>query len=212
MAPHATEVSEDTQTPALSKTKTHVEATTDTSGVAFPDPVTQTEPTRPRFTHNDVIPHRQTSKAVMAKGVAPFSSAEMFKTSIAISKPKASKSFYDSHLTAATKMRKPSSLKGAMKYFTPETISLCGGLPSSEYFPFEEMSFQIPKSPAFSTSQTSTTSARKHDIQEGKSQFDLSVALNYGQSMGPPQLMRFLTEHTEIVHAPPYSNWESTLR
>lgn len=208
MAPHAMEVSTDTQTQPLTKTKTHVEAVTDTSGVAFPDPVIQTEPTRPRFTYNDVIPHRQTSKAVMAKGVAPFSSAEMFKTSIAISRPKASKSYYESHLTAATKMRKPSSLKGAMKYFTPETISLCGGLPSSEYFPFEELSFNVNKSPLFSSDNVGTVRAGKNDIQDGTSQFDLSVALNYGQSMGPPQLMRFLTEHTEIVHAPPYSNWE----
>lgn len=188
--------------------KTHVEATTDTSGVTVPDPVTQTKPARPRFTHDDVLPHRQTSKVPIAKGVAPFSSAEMFKSSSALEKPKASRSFYESHLTAETKIRKPSSLKGAMKFFTPETISLCGGLPSSDYFPFEELAFQITESPSFLPDQTSTAGARKYDIQQGKSDFDLSVALNYGQSMGPPQLMRFLTEHTEIVHAPPYSNWE----
>jgi hypothetical protein len=33
-------------------------------------------------------------------------------------------------LTAESKSRKPSSLKGAMKYFKQGTISLCGGLPS----------------------------------------------------------------------------------
>lgn len=27
---------------------------------------------------------------------------------------------------------------------------------------------------------------------------DLEVALNYGQAMGSPQLLRFVTEHTEV--------------
>lgn len=98
-----------------------------------------------------------------------------------------------------------------MKYFNAETISLCGGLPSSEYFPFEELAFEVPVSPAFVPSQTTQLRGRKYDVAEGKSAFDLSIALNYGQSMGPPQMMRYLTEHTEIVHSPPYSNWEICL-
>lgn len=212
MAPHATEVSGHTQLLAKMSTKnTQVEGATDTSGVTVQDPVTQLQPTRSRFLLDDVIPQRARATQPMAKGVAPFSSAEMFKSSNALAKPKATKSFYDSHLTAETKMRKASSLKGAMKYFTAETISLCGGLPSSEYFPFEELAFQIAKAPDFSSENAVTVRAGKHDIQNGKSQFDLSVALNYGQSMGPPQLMRYLTEHTEIVHAPPYRDWEICL-
>ncbi|KAK5075639.1 Aromatic/aminoadipate aminotransferase 1 [Exophiala xenobiotica] len=147
----------------------------------------------------------------MAKGVAPFSSAELFKSEGALSKPKATKSFYDSHLTHEAKVRKSSSLKGAMKYFNKDVISLCGGLPSSEYFPFEELAFEIPTSPTFVPSETKVVRGRKYDVADGKSDFDLSIALNYGQSMGPPQLMRYLTEHTEIVHAPPYSNWDICL-
>lgn len=96
-----------------------------------------------------------------------------------------------------------------MKYFTPETISLCGGLPSSEYFPFEELAYTVASSSEFN--QTKTLRAGKHDASEGKSVFDLSIALNYGQSMGPPQLMRYLTEHTEIVHALQYSDWDICL-
>jgi len=51
-------------------------------------------------------------------------------------------------------------------------------------------------------------SARKHDVQENKALYDLSIALNYGQSMGPAQLLRFITEHTELVHRPPYADWD----
>lgn len=211
MAPHL----EEPQTFSAPLSKMHsqpqVEAITDTTATVISEPGTQLEPTRPRYTYNDVLPHRQTSKNKMARGVAPFSSAELFKSECALSKPKATKSFYDSHLTHEAKARKSSSLKGAMKYFNKDTISLCGGLPSSEYFPFEELAFEIPTSPAFVPSETKVVRGRKHDVADGKSDFDLSIALNYGQSMGPPQLMRYLTEHTEIVHAPPYSNWEICL-
>ena len=191
--------------------RTQVEAITDTTATSVPDPIIQQKPTRPKFTYNDVLPHRQASKLPMAKGVAPFSSAELFKSTAALSKPKATGSFYDSHLTQEAKARKSSSLKGAMKYFNKDTISLCGGLPSSEYFPFEELAFEVQTSPEFVPSQTKVVRGRKYDIAEDKSAIDLSVALNYGQSMGPPQLMRYLTEHTEIVHAPPYSDWEICL-
>lgn len=188
-----------------------LEATSDTTAAVVPDPVIEVEPTRPRFSYHDVLPLRKAAKSAMSKSVASFSSAEMFKSESALSKPKASKSFYDSHLTREAKARKSSSLKGAMKYFKPETISLCGGLPSSEYFPFQELAFEVPTAPEFSPSQTTIPRSRKHDVADGKSAFDLSIALNYGQSMGPPQLMRYITEHTEIVHAPPYSDWEICL-
>lgn len=73
----------------------------------------------------------------------------------------------------------------------------------------------MPVSPHFSEAETKSTgqtwSAGKHDVPEQKSLFDLSIALNYGQSMGPPQLVRFVTEHTEIVHHPPYSDWDVCL-
>ena len=52
--------------------------------------------------------------------------------------------------------------------------------------------------------------AGKHDIIEGKSIYDLDVALNYGQATGSAQMLRFVTEHTEIVHDPPYRDWACT--
>lgn len=41
--------------------------------------------------------------------------------------------------------------------------------------------------------------------------YDLSIALNYGQAQGSAQLLRFVTEHTELAHAPPYADWGSCL-
>jgi aromatic amino acid aminotransferase I / 2-aminoadipate transaminase len=74
---------------------------------------------------------------------------------------------------------------------------------------------KVPPAPHFSkaeiSSHSETFTGGKHDVAEKKSLFDLSIALNYGQSMGPPQLIRFLTEHNEIVHDPPYSDWDICL-
>lgn len=61
------------------------------------------------------------------------------------------------------------------------------------------------------TSTGKTVSATKHDVAEGKSQYDLTIALNYCQSTGAGQLLRFVTEHSEMVHNPPYSDWACTL-
>ena len=82
----------------------------------------------------------------------------------------------------------------------------------SDYFPFESISAKLPVAPHFSKKESKessqTWSAGMHDVTEQTSQFDLSIALNYGQSMGPPQLIRWITEHNEIVHNPPYSDWD----
>lgn len=52
-------------------------------------------------------------------------------------------------------------------------ISLGGGLPSSEYFPFERIDLKVPTPPRFTEQETKetgmTVSAGKHDFAEGKS-------------------------------------------
>lgn len=116
-------------------------------------------------------------------------------------------------LSTESKARKPSTLKGAAKYLkTPGLISLGGGLPCSEYFPISEIDFKVPSVPHFSEQETLTSGVTiksgKYDISEGKSAFDLSVALNYGQGTGSAQMIRFITEHTELVNNPPYADWQ----
>jgi aromatic amino acid aminotransferase I / 2-aminoadipate transaminase len=85
----------------------------------------------------------------------------------------------------------------------------------SDYFPFSTLTAKMPIPPNFSSSEVSTTgqsfTTGMHDARDNKSFLDLSIALNYGQSMGPGALLRFLTEHNEIVHNPPYSDWDVCL-
>lgn len=128
--------------------------------------------------------------------------------------PKAKR--WDHRINLESKSRQPSSLKQAAKYLMkPGLISLGGGLPSSQYFPIEHVDVKFPKSPSFSEEETKVSgivkSIGKYDIAEGKGIYDLHVGLNYGQATGSAQMLRFITEHTEIVHRPPYQDWQCTM-
>jgi aromatic amino acid aminotransferase I len=119
-------------------------------------------------------------------------------------------------ITKEALIRKGNSLKEAAKFLgTPGLISLGGGLPSSEYFPFEELSIKVPAIGHFSEVETResgvTLTAGKHDLAEGKSIFDIATAFNYGQGAGSAQMLRFITEHTELVHEPRYEDWRCTM-
>lgn len=55
----------------------------------------------------------------------------------------------------------------------PGMVSLGGGLPSPEYFPFEHIDIKVPTPPGFSPEATQKSGTvlhgGKHDIKEGKS-------------------------------------------
>lgn len=110
-----------------------------------------------------------------------------------------------------------SSLKNAATYLkTPGLISLGGGLPSSEYFPFDEIDVKVPVLGYCAEQQNGHVDreiirAGMHDMAEGKSQFDIATAAQYGQGHGAAQLLRWLVEHTEIIHNPPYQDWSCTM-
>jgi aromatic amino acid aminotransferase I len=120
------------------------------------------------------------------------------------------------YLSVESKSRKPSSLKDAAKFLkNPGLISLGGGLPCAENFPLEEISIKLPTPPHFSEQETRDTgtvvTAGKYDVSQGKSVYDLGIALNYGLGSGSAQMIRFVTEHTEIVCNPPYADWHCAL-
>lgn len=119
---------------------------------------------------------------------------------------------WDDLLSEESKSRTGSTLKETAKYLSVDgLISLGGGLPSSQYFPFESMDVRVPAPPNFTEEQTKTSGQNlhmgKHDYAEGKSLYDIHIAFNYGQATGSTQMLRFVTEHTEIVHNPPYADW-----
>lgn len=97
----------------------------------------------------------------------------------------------------------------------PGLISLGGGLPSDTFYPFDELSVKVPTVGQFDPQALKTSgqviTAGKHDAQEDKSLYDISIAFNYGLGQGSPQLLRFVIEHTEICHNPPTRDWDAAL-
>ena len=161
----------------------------------------------------DGVPARRAKSGQMNGSVGFHASSTLFRGP-QDGKPMAKR--WDSMLSIETQSRLPSSLKGAGKYLQrPGMITLGGGIPSSEYFPFERLDIKVPRPGHFSEEETREsgviTSAGKRDIAEGRSLYDINVAFNYGQAAGSAQLLRFVTEHTEIVHNPPYGDWECSL-
>ncbi|KAL7272855.1 Aromatic/aminoadipate aminotransferase 1 [Rhizina undulata] len=176
-----------------------VHAVTDTTAVTIYDPLTC----------NGIV-SRRAKASPFNGGVAAATSSNLFKTKQP-GKPKAKN--WDHRLSQESKSRKASTLKNAAKYLaTPGMISLGGGLPSSDYFPFEHWESKVPAAGKFSQAETAEFGTLihigKHDVKEGKSAFDLAIGLNYGQGTGSAQLLRWITEHTEIVHNPAYQDWQ----
>ncbi|RTE70309.1 hypothetical protein BHE90_015295 [Fusarium euwallaceae] len=142
-------------------------------------------------------------------GVAAPCSSELFKTRDSSSKPQAMK--WDNRFSTESLNRTGSSLKAAFKYLqNPDVISLGGGVPLPEYFPFESLEL-APSVAGTPEGDNQVLHSSKDDVSVGSSIYDLSVALNYGQGSGSAQLLRWITEHIEIAHDPPYADWQCTM-
>jgi len=127
------------------------------------------------------------------------------------------------HLSRQARERRISPLKGLQRYYgKPGLISLAGGLPDAEYFPFASLSGEILPSDRFQTErsadlswfwrlfrrkseQTNTVSIPKWPQAPGE--LSLSTALQYSLARGVPQLEDFVFDFTAKVHNPPYRNF-----
>ncbi|KAK6068785.1 aromatic amino acid aminotransferase [Seiridium cupressi] len=160
------------------------------------------------------IKSRRLKAGKLVAGTAANSDSDMFKSPHAFKNPKARR--WDHLLSAESLARKPCVLKEAAKHLKkPGLVSLGGGLPSADHFPFDSMSLRIPCPPHFSETATHASgrdvTIGKRDVAEKDGVFDLSIGLNYGQSIGSAQMLRWVTEHTELCHRPPYADWRSAL-
>ncbi|KAF2869451.1 pyridoxal phosphate-dependent transferase [Massariosphaeria phaeospora] len=191
----------------MSPSAIDVEAVTDTSGVTLPDPLSAP------IKSNDILGRRRKTEKGQW-GIAAPSNTVNFRQKSYEHKPKARR--WDHYASPEALNRKGNSLKGAVKYLSrPGLISLGGGLPSSTNFPFEELTIKVPAVGHFSEAETRdsgvTITVGKHDLANEKAIFDIGTAFNYGQGSGSAQLLRWITEHTELVHKPKYQDWACTM-
>ncbi|KAK4221400.1 Aromatic/aminoadipate aminotransferase 1 [Podospora fimiseda] len=194
-----------------SKSSDNFEALATSAKLPEAKPVPPVTPSQ-RITVNDILERRAKSGRLVAPTAAACD-ADMFKAP-STNKPFAKK-WDDHHLSKEAISREPCKLKQAARFLkTPGIISLGGGLPCPEYFPFSSLSMGVSIPPNFSeSSPTETITINKYDASQGntKAEYDLSIGLNYAQAHGSAQMMRFVTEHTELVHSPPYADWKTCL-
>ncbi|KAK3300297.1 pyridoxal phosphate-dependent transferase [Chaetomium fimeti] len=191
----------------------------------------EAEPTPPptprdRITLADIKERRAKAGRLIAPTAASCN-ADMFKAPQTTGKPKAKR--WDHLLTKESTLRAPCKLKQAAKNLNnPGLISLGGGLPCPEYFPISSLTLHIPNPPHFSETATlaggTDATIGKYDASAAPTptptpnpnpetttaaapEYDLSIALNYGQATGSAQMTRFATEHVELLGAPPYADW-----
>lgn len=123
------------------------------------------------------------------------------------------------HLSVEAKSRKGSSLKGAFKYFKqPGMTFLGGGLPLSDYFPFDKITADVPTAPFANGCGARITDADKSVIEvhkravdnanSGVADVELARSLQYGYTEGHTELVQFLRTHTDSIHHVPYEDWD----
>ncbi|KAI0751113.1 PLP-dependent transferase [Daedaleopsis nitida] len=128
------------------------------------------------------------------------------------------------HLSALSRARATSPLKGLARYFgRPDLISLAGGMPSEAYFPFAAISGDALVADSFAVTNQSGSSlswlwklfgARKEKTNTivvpkypaTKDDVNLATALQYGTATGLPQLQKFIKEFVGKVYDPAYSD------
>ena len=114
--------------------------------------------------------------------------------------------------------RKNSPLKCAFRYYKQPGITfLGGGLPLSDYFPFDKITADVP-TPGFANGigaqiteadKTVLEIYKKADANTKKNlDIELARSLQYGFTDGHTEILAFLKEHTELIHKPAYADWD----
>ncbi|GMM38641.1 bifunctional 2-aminoadipate transaminase/aromatic-amino-acid:2-oxoglutarate transaminase [Saccharomycopsis crataegensis] len=124
----------------------------------------------------------------------------------------------DYHLSAEALRRKESPLKGAFKYYgKPDLVFLGGGLPQPTYFPWNKITTESPAPPFENgigykpqdASEMTISEITKHTPSHLEGiDIPLSRSLQYGNTNGQPELIKFLKEHTTMVHPMQYQDWD----
>lgn len=93
----------------------------------------------------------------------------------------------------------------------PKIVALAGGLPLADYFPWEKVEAVSPCPPFADgigrpTEAVTKTEILKHQVEEYDINLDRS--LQYGHNGGQPELVKFLKDHTEMIHKPANEEWD----
>ncbi|KAH7149907.1 pyridoxal phosphate-dependent transferase [Dactylonectria estremocensis] len=139
-------------------------------------------------------------------GCAPYTTSNHFKIQPSGSKPKAKR--WDRRFSIECLNQIPSPLRMAARApGQPRLITLGTARPAPQYFPWETLATTAEWNYGVSKSDDTKKAALMSSAREEEG-YPLNVAMNYGYSAGSPQALRFVTEHMELIHDPPYDDWE----
>ncbi|GMF64020.1 unnamed protein product [[Candida] boidinii] len=87
----------------------------------------------------------------------------------------------------------------------------------ADYFPWDKIVAYSPAPPfedgigakPTGDHNTTVTELVKHQVEE----YDVPLArsLQYGYTQGQPELIKFIKEHTELIHKLPYEDWDAII-
>lgn len=156
------------------------------------------------------IRNKRVRSEPLPTGSAPYTTSNFYKLGQHGLKPKARcwehRFSINSHLQTSSPLKSASWSSGG----SVRTITLGTARPAPEFYPWESLSMRCPDIESAKINGAVEANATI-SCDRGEEAYDLSVAMNYGYSAGSPQLLRYVTEHVELVHNPPYDNWESCL-
>lgn len=160
----------------------------------------------PRLTVADVQQLRSNS-APLPKGVAPNISADAFKSPRACAQPICKSP--DHHFSIECVAFNGSEMKlSASVSSDRKIISLGTGRPTADYYPWERLTIEaMEPTGIMHSTQKNLGAPLAQTVSKNDDEYNLALAMNYGNAAGSPHLLRFITEHVEIVHDPPYANW-----
>ncbi|CAG8209850.1 unnamed protein product [Penicillium salamii] len=149
---------------------------------------------------SDVKSLREAS-APLPTTVSPCVTSDSFKSAWALAKPKSQR--LENIFSKEAQYFRGSALKqSASTASHRRLIPLGTGRPTADFYPWDAITFSSASIDDEEKPATNTKAVTKFNEI-----YNLSTALNYGNAVGSPPLVRFFTEQTEIVHDPPYSDW-----
>jgi DNA-binding transcriptional MocR family regulator len=151
--------------------------------------------------------NRARSKPPLPGGSAPYTISSDFKLWPKDTRSKAVR--WNHRLSLNCLLQKSSPFKSANRGSGINAISLGTARPAPEFYPWDEVVLKCGQS--FSGDANSNSDRKVMACVRGEAEYSLDVALNYGSSIGSPQVLRYVTEHIEIIHDPQYDDWECCL-
>lgn len=166
----------------------------------------------------ELITENRKTNGPLPGGAAPFTTSESFKFHSDSTKPRAKA--WDHMLSVEGSSRTGSTLKASGSVLAPsssssissDVVSLGTARPWPGYFPWNLIRMDsVPTVDMLPWQDKSPATTGFSSCAVGEEDYDLSVALNYGFAAGSPQLLRFVTEHIQLIHDPPYDDWLSCI-